>query len=1222
MNRRICTPMLSWQTPMIAGKDLLNQFKAASWRAPDEVEAFIAAAEAPQTAEFLKMLDIVSGRAPDAAVHRARLTVFARLIDKNPDKTLFAPFVKALKSAEPGLRTTLAALLPKVNSATEHGALVEYLRSADAGLRATVARALQQLGGSRTVFELLTHAVSEPGFVGRVEAMDVLVGFARHQAIPALQAALLAGSPQEKVHALKHLGNAPVMGKDPAAALKAIAPLLDAQKEQEPVVIQAILSFSALSTEDDWFEYVGIFLDSDTVGMVKAAVEGLRRYNSARVMAALERKMRAGPRLIRIAVLNALEGIGSDAVLPPLVEALAHKQIPVRNRAAEVLKQLSMEGKLDVSRTVIWLLRSRDVNVRRMATEIIRSVADPDQQLWPKLMGVLRDEDWWVRERVMDALVELGGQRLTSHIVALLADPSDVIRRFAVSVLGRIKDPKALRSLVQIATQDADWWVKETAIESVAAINDARAVPYIVHIMAADPDLQPVCIQALIDMEANTAAPQVAPLCSSGSADVRYLAVKFLDKFDANEHAAAVAKLHDDPHPKVRATARDLITHWQITAQGQAAHSVSMLERLLVQLAQSEGDDLIVAAGKPVFMKKFGRVTSVNPTVLDEEQVKALLLPHLSTEQVMALQAMQDVDYSHEVKSEGLRFRANIFYQLGGLSGVFRRIRGALPEFEKLGLPPLVQSFGSLKNGLVLVGGPTGSGKSTTLAALIDYINRTSSRHIISLEDPIEVIHKCKQSLVNQREVGTHTNSFAAALRSTLREDPNVILVGEMRDLPTIEFTVVAAETGHLVFGTVHTVSAATTVDRIVAAFPPGQQQQVRSTLADSLRAVVCQYLMKEKSGAGRVLEVELMVNNEAVSNLIRKGKAFQLPSVLSTSREQGMQMMDTDLLRLVKENRISAADAYVKAVSKKDFEAFVEEEEKAAQQADLVYSIEGVARFRVNIFVQSQGLGAVFRVIPNKVPTLEELRLTPAVKRLTMLANGLVLVTGPTGSGKSTTLAAMVDEINKSSQRHLISIEDPIEFLHKPIKSAITQRQVGKHAESFSSALRSALRESPDVLVVGEMRDLETIQLAISAAETGVLVIGTLHSNSASKAIDRIMDVIPEESRDQVRSTLSVLLRGVISQHLAKHASGEGRVAVMEVLVQSYAVSNLIRENKVFQIDGYLDTASYDGSGMQSLDACLFKLLKQGEVTLDEALKLANQPESLKRLAAELAED
>jgi len=279
-------------------------------------------------------------------------------------------------------------------------------------------------------------------------------------------------------------------------------------------------------------------------------------------------------------------------------------------------------------------------------------------------------------------------------------------------------------------------------------------------------------------------------------------------------------------------------------------------------------------------------------------------------------------------------------------------------------------------------------------------------------------------------------------------------------------------------------------------------------------------------------------------------------------------------------------------------------------------------ARVGSDTIVQTDSIGAAIRLIPMKIRSIVELGVPPKVADFAHLARGLVLVTGPTGSGKSTTLAAMVDEINKTSQRHVISIEDPIEFLHKPIKGAITQRQVGKHAESFSSALRSALRESPDVLVVGEMRDLETIQLAISAAETGVLVIGTLHSNSAPKAIDRIIDVIPEESRDQVRSTLSVLLRGVVSQHLAKHATGEGRVAVMEVLLQSYAVANLIRENKIFQIDGYLDSASNDGSGMQSLDASLFRLLKQGDITVEEAIKLANLPESLKRLAAEMQEE
>jgi twitching motility protein PilT len=916
---------------MASGRDLLNQFKAAAWKGPADVEAFVASAEAPQTPELLKMLEIVVSRGPDGGAQRSRLSVFSRLIDKNPDKALFAPFVKAMKGAEPTLRTTLAALLPKVNSATDHGALVDYLRSPDAGLRATTARALQQLGGSKILFDLLTRAAGEPGFPGRIECMDVLVAFARHQAAPALQAGLQVGTAAERVHALKHLGNPAVMGKDPAAALKAIAPLLDAQKESEPVVIQAILSFSAVCSEDDWFEYVGIFLDSDATGMVKAAVDGMRRFTSPRVMAALERKMRAGPRAIRLAVLNALEAIGTDAVLPPLVDALAHKQVPVRNRAGEVLKQLTIEGKLDLSHTVIALLRSRDPNVRRMATEIIGGVRDADRELWPRLMAVLRDEDWWVRERVMDSVIELAGHRLTPHVVALLGDASDVIRRFAVNALGRLKDPKALRSLMQTATQDPDWWVKETAIEAVAAIHDERAVPYLVHIMGADADLQPVCVQALIDMGAGGAAAEVAALCASESPDVRLLSLAYLAKFDSREQAQRVSPLHDDPHPRVRAAARDLIQRWRIAAQG-GRMAVAPLDRLLIQVAQHEGDDLIVASGRPVFLKKVGRVSPLTSAPLDEEQVRSLLLPHLSPDQVAALQSLQDVDYSHEVKSEGLRFRANIFMQLGGISGVFRRIRGTLPELEKLGLPPLVRTFGDLKHGLVLVGGPTGSGKSTTLAALIDYINRTSSRHIISLEDPIEVLHKRKQSLVNQREIGAHTRSFAAALRSTLREDPNVILVGEMRDLPTIEFTVVAAETGHLVFGTVHTVSAATTVDRIVSAFPPGQQQQVRSTLADSLRAVICQYLMKEKTGSGRVLAVELMVNNDAVGNLIRKGKAFQLPSIISTSREQGMQLMDTDLMRLVKEGRISAEDAYVKAVSKKDFEPLVDEEEKAEQ--------------------------------------------------------------------------------------------------------------------------------------------------------------------------------------------------------------------------------------------------------------------------------------------------
>ena len=298
------------------------------------------------------------------------------------------------------------------------------------------------------------------------------------------------------------------------------------------------------------------------------------------------------------------------------------------------------------------------------------------------------------------------------------------------------------------------------------------------------------------------------------------------------------------------------------------------------------------------------------------------------------------------------------------------------------------------------------------------------------------------------------------------------------------------------------------------------------------------------------------------------------------------------------------------------------QEELENTKELDFVYELPGVGRFRASAMWQSHGVGVVFRVIPNKVPTLDDLEMPRAVRKLTQLANGLVLVTGPTGSGKSTTLAAMVKEINLTSQRHILSIEDPIEYLHEPVMSVVTQRQVGKHSESFASALRSALREAPDVVVVGEMRDAETIALAIAAAETGILVFGTLHSNSAAKAIDRILDSTAEESREQVRSTLSVLLRGVVSQHLCKRADGDGRVAALEVLLSSYAVANMIREGKIHQISSALDSAGSDGSGAQSLDACILRLIAEGTITHEEGMRVANDPELLKKLAASLEEE
>ncbi|MBK5256136.1 MAG: PilT/PilU family type 4a pilus ATPase [Vicinamibacteria bacterium] len=289
--------------------------------------------------------------------------------------------------------------------------------------------------------------------------------------------------------------------------------------------------------------------------------------------------------------------------------------------------------------------------------------------------------------------------------------------------------------------------------------------------------------------------------------------------------------------------------------------------------------------------------------------------------------------------------------------------------------------------------------------------------------------------------------------------------------------------------------------------------------------------------------------------------------------------------------------------------------------QVDVIYSLPHVGRFRGSIFNQAEGASAVFRVIPGSIPTLDDLGLPPSIENLARLQNGLVLVTGPTGSGKSTTLAALVRQINEGSARHIITVEDPIEYVHEPVLSRITQRQVGRHVESFGAALRSALREAPDVLVIGEMRDSETIQLALSAAETGVLVFGTLHTNTAGRAVDRILDTLSEDIRDHARGVLSVLLRAVIAQRLLRKSTGDGRVAAVEVLVGSSGLGHMIREGKTHQIEGLLQSAN-DLQGTLGFDNCLFRLARERLVAADEAIAFARIPDALRRRLGEMPRD
>ena len=342
------------------------------------------------------------------------------------------------------------------------------------------------------------------------------------------------------------------------------------------------------------------------------------------------------------------------------------------------------------------------------------------------------------------------------------------------------------------------------------------------------------------------------------------------------------------------------------------------------QLMHEQGaSDLHLVAGSQPILRVHGDMERVKYKALENDELKAMLYEIAPENKIKVFEETGDVDFAYEIPNLA-RYRANYFQQKWGVGAVFREIPSTILTAEQLGLPKVITKLSMLHKGMVLVTGPTGSGKSTTLAAMMDYVNRNKKSHIITVEDPVEFVHKSQSCIVNHREVGVHTKGFKSALRGALREDPDIILVGEMRDLETIELALEAASTGHLVFGTLHTQSAAKTVDRIIDVFPAHQQSQIRTTLSESLKGVVAQNLFKRIDKKGRMAVLEVLVVTPAVANLIREGKTFQIPSAIQTGKKFGMQSLDDAILIALEAKKISLEDAYDKAIVKERFVQFL----------------------------------------------------------------------------------------------------------------------------------------------------------------------------------------------------------------------------------------------------------------------------------------------------------
>ncbi len=719
------------------------------------------------------------------------------------------------------------------------------------------------------------------------------------------------------------------------------------------------------------------------------------------------------------------------------------------------------------------------------------------------------------------------------------------------------------------------------------------------------------------------------------------------------------------------------------------------ISNLLASAVARKASDLFLTAGKkPAFRIHAEVVSDPALPAVTAEEINSFRRRIIGEAGELEYRARGGYDASHTLGGQE-RYRLNFFSSLGGPGLAVRPIlSGNDLRFQDLNLPEILAELCSAPRGLILVTGSTGCGKSTTLAAMVNHINTSFHRHILTIEDPIEYLHTDKKSFVTQREVNDATGGFPQALKFALRENPDVIVIGEMRDMETIQVAIAASMTGHLVISTVHTTDTIQTVERLVTMFPESQREQLAADLGLSLQAIISQRLLPRADESGMYPAVEVLLGTATVKKQIGDRDFNALEVTLKAGINQKMIPFNRALFQLYEQGIVTRTTALAASGNANELDLLMKgmengndvflqrygsgEDDSGAvdmrtlfraavknhasdmllsagsapmlrlngelcalelpvltpedverllfsvisrrqriileekRELDFALSVSlvlseaqgepTVFRFRVNAFYQRGSLGMVARVVSNKIPTPEQLHLPTVLVNLISKKQGLILVTGPTGSGKSTTLASLLNRINQTRPCHIITIEDPIEYVYENICSVVEQRELHSDTLEFSTALKAAMRESPDIIMVGEMRDTATMASALTAAETGHLVLATIHTNSAPQTIDRIIDSFPPNQQNQIRQQLSGSLLGVVSQRLIPMLSGEGRAAAFEVMIGTPPVQSLIREGKTHLLQSAIETAFKDG--MVTLQKSLENLYESGIIAHEETLK------------------
>ncbi len=638
---------------------------------------------------------------------------------------------------------------------------------------------------------------------------------------------------------------------------------------------------------------------------------------------------------VRYRAIQALSNYIDERLIPLLLRVIRQDTPRIQEVAIQALVNQIKESRTDLEDEILSFLKDSNPNIRRIAAQLLTK-SDP-VRIMRKFLLLFKDSFGWIRERALHTLKESSNQFIEG-ILKLMEDSEPVVRELAENIGITIEDPRAVPSLICLLNHE-DWWFRYCAAETLGKIGDLRAFIPLLNLLKSEEN-RLCAIEALGLLKQPKAIPYLAELLPYANQEEKLEIIEAFRKINDVSALPYLKKLYEQEvdYVKDRAgnaieeisgtTMKKIVVEEKVEAFDLRKIVSPKINDFLKYAVSIGASDFHLALGHNPMVRIHGELKPIDYPPISPMDSQRMIIDILNDEQLAALGKFKNVDFCYRVNGLG-RFRTNVFVQRYGLDAVFRIIPNKIPTYDYVGLPINLKELAHYHQGLILVTGPSGCGKTTTLAALVDLINEVRSAHIITIEDPIEYVHSNKVSLINQREVKSHTESFSSALRAALREDPDVILVGEMRDLETIRMAITAAETGHLVLTTLHTTTAASSIDRIIGAFPPEEQWQVRVMISESLKAIITQVLLPNKERNGLIPAFEILIVAQAVSSLIREGKTYQIPSIQQTSQHLGMCLLDQSLLKLVQENKVDVNAAYARAFKKELIEPYLEETNK-----------------------------------------------------------------------------------------------------------------------------------------------------------------------------------------------------------------------------------------------------------------------------------------------------